>query len=211
TLILNRSWEFFFKQIFRDGFFHADMHPGNVFIDPAGNIAVVDFGIMGRLSPESRYYLAEMIRSFVRKDYVRAAEVHFEAGYVPKDKSVALFAQALRSVAEPIFGLPQSEISVAKLLSQLFKITRQFEMETQPQLLMLQKTLMMAEGMARTLDPEVNIWNLAGPHVESWTKAELGVEGRLRHLAKDIRHFLSRISDLVSLAEESLKNNKKSK
>ena len=152
--------------MFRDGFFHADLHPGNLFIEADGAIVVVDFGIMGRLDRKTRYYLADMLLAFLQGDYRRVAEVHFEAGYVPARQSLESFAQACRSIGEPILGRPLHEISLGRLLAQLFQVTEQFEMETQPQLLLLQKTMVLAEGVGRLLDPSVNMWALARPHIE---------------------------------------------
>jgi ubiquinone biosynthesis protein len=170
----------FFKQVFRDGFFHADLHPGNMFVDRDGALAVVDFGIMGRLDRETRYYLADMLLGFLSGDYRRVAEVHFDAGYVPRRRSIDAFTQACRSIGEPILGRPLNEISIARLLAQLFHVTEQFEMETQPQLLLLQKTMVLVEGVGRRLDPEANIWTLARPLVEEWMRENRGPEARLR-------------------------------
>ncbi|MDP6897388.1 MAG: AarF/UbiB family protein, partial [Rhodospirillales bacterium] len=157
-----------FKQVFRDGFFHADVHPGNLFVTPDGDIAAVDFGIMGRLDIRTRRVLGEMLLAFLMRDYRRAAEVHFEAGWIPADQSVDAFTQACRSIAEPILDKPQNEISIARLLGQLFQITEAFQMETQPELLLLQKTMLVAEGTARKLSPDANMWMLARPLIKEW-------------------------------------------
>ena len=178
--LLQNAAASFFNQVFRDGFFHADLHPGNVFVDATGALAVVDFGIMGRLDRATRYYLADMLIGFLSGDYRRVAEVHFEAGYVPRRHSIDTFTQACRSVGEPILDLPLHEISIAKLLAQLFQVTEQFEMETQPQLLLLQKTMVLVEGIGRRLDPSVNIWTLARPIVEQWMRENRGPEAQLR-------------------------------
>jgi len=178
--LLRKAANAFFNQVFRDGFFHADLHPGNIFVEPDGAIAVVDFGIMGRLDRETRYYLADMLIGFLTGDYRRVAEVHFAAGYVPKRRSVDAFTQACRSIGEPILGRPLHEISLARLLAQLFHVTEQFEMQTQPQLLLLQKTMVLIEGLGRRLDPDVNIWSLARPLVETWMRENRGPEARLR-------------------------------
>jgi ubiquinone biosynthesis protein len=170
----------FFKQVFRDGFFHADLHPGNMFVASDGALAVVDFGIMGRLDRQTRYYLADMLIGFLSGDYRRVAEVHFDAGYVPRRRSLDAFTQACRSIGEPILGRPLHEISIARLLAQLFRVTEQFEMETQPQLLLLQKTMVLVEGVGRRLDPTVNIWSLARPLVEEWARDNRGPEARLK-------------------------------
>ena len=141
----------FFLQVFRDGFFHADLHPGNLLVDQDGVIQAVDFGIMGRLDRKTRYYLAEMMIGFLTADYAKVAAVHFQAGYIHRSKSQEAFAQAARAIAEPILGLPLKDISLARLLAQLFQVTERFEMETQPQLLLLQKTMLVAEGVGRRL------------------------------------------------------------
>ena len=178
--LLRNAADAFFKQVFRDGFFHADLHPGNVFVAADGALAVVDFGIMGRLDRQTRYYLADMLIGFLTGDYRRVAEVHFAAGYVPRRRSIDAFTQACRSIGEPILGRPLEEISIARLLAQLFQVTEQFEMETQPQLLLLQKTMVLLEGIGRRLDPSVNIWSLARPLVEAWVRDNRGPEARLR-------------------------------
>jgi ubiquinone biosynthesis protein len=190
--LLGRAAANFFYQVFRDGFFHADMHPGNLFIDPDGALVAVDFGIMGRLDRASRFYLADMLVGFLNRDYRRVAEVHFEAGYVPRSQSLDAFAQAARAIGEPIFGRPLAEISLGRLLAQLFEVTEQFEMETQPQLLLLQKTMVLVEGVGRRLDPAVNIWTLARPLVEGWMRDNRGPEARLRQ----------RIDSLVEAVDE---------
>jgi ubiquinone biosynthesis protein len=170
----------FFNQVFRDGFFHADMHPGNMFVGEDGQLIAVDFGITGRLDNLTRRYLGEMLLGFLTGDYKRAAEVHFEAGFVPGHKSVESFAQACRSIAEPILGKPLAEISIARLLGQLFQITETFEMEVQPQLLLLQKSMLVTEGVGRTLCPELNMWFLAKPLVEGWMASHLGPLARIK-------------------------------
>jgi ubiquinone biosynthesis protein len=187
----------FFNQVFRDGFFHADLHPGNLFIDDTGAIVVVDFGIMGRLDRKTRYYLADMLLGFLTGDYRRVAEVHFEAGYVPADQSLDAFAQACRSIGEPIFGRPMHEISLGRLLAQLFEVTEQFQMETQPQLLLLQKTMVLAEGVGRILDPSLNMWLLARPLIEDWMRANRGPEARLRDAVADASAALTRLPGIV--------------
>ena len=153
-VIMRKSAEAFFYQVFRDGFFHADMHGGNAFVDRQGRIVPVDFGIMGRVDDDTRGYLAELLVAFLRRDYRAVAEVQFRAGYVPADQSVEMFAQACRSIGEPIFGRPSHEISIARLLAHLLRVTEQFEMTVQPQLLLLQKTMLMAEGMGTRLNPK---------------------------------------------------------
>ena len=164
--IMRKCAEAFFYQVFRDGFFHADMHGGNAFVDREGTIVPVDFGIMGRVDEDTRGYLAELLVAFLRRDYRAVAEVQFRAGYVPLDQSLETFAQACRSIGEPIFGKPSHDISIARLLAQLLRVTEQFEMTVQPQLLLLQKTMLMAEGMGTKLNPRVNIWELARPLID---------------------------------------------
>ena len=187
----------FFKQVFRDGFFHADLHPGNMFVDADGALAVVDFGIMGRLDRQTRYYLADMLLGFLSGDYRRVAEVHFDAGYVPRRRSIDAFTQACRSIGEPILGRPLNEISIARLLAQLFHVTEEFEMETQPQLLLLQKTMVLVEGVGRRLDPEVNIWSLARPLVEEWMRDNRGPEARLRQRIDGVVEVLDELPRLL--------------
>ena len=182
--VVKAAAEAFFKMVFRDGFFHADMHPGNLFIAPDGVIVALDFGIMGRVDAETRLALGEMLLGFLTRDYRRVAEVHIRAGYVPAHKSVEQFAQAARTIAEPILGKPIAEISIAKLLGQLFQITEDFEMETQPQLLLLQKSMLLAEGVGRNLAPEVNMWEMARPLVENWMRERLGPQGKVTDLVE---------------------------
>ena len=187
----------FFKQVFRDGFFHADLHPGNMFVDSDGALAVVDFGIMGRLDRQTRYYLADMLIGFLTGDYRRVAEVHFDAGYVPRRRSIDAFTQACRSIGEPILGRPLNEISIARLLAQLFHVTEQFDMETQPQLLLLQKTMVLVEGVGRRLDPTVNIWSLARPLVEEWARDNRGPEAQLRQRIDALIETLDEVPRLL--------------
>ena len=193
----------FFLQVFRDGFFHADLHPGNLLVDEEGRVCAVDFGIMGRLDRPTRRYLAEMLHAFVLRDYRRVAEIHFAAGYVPAEQSVEGFAQAARSIAEPILGLPLERISIARLLGQLFRVTERFRMEVQPQLLLLQKTMVVAEGVGRDLHPDANMWDLARPLVEDWMAARLGADARLREAAETIAGSLARLPELLAALERA--------
>ncbi|NQV54432.1 MAG: 2-polyprenylphenol 6-hydroxylase [Rhodospirillales bacterium] len=201
--ILKTAAAALFKQVFRDGYFHGDQHPGNLFVGAAGEIIAVDFGIMGRLDKPSRRYMGEMLMSFLNRDYRRVAEIHFEAGYVPAEKSVEAFAQACRSIAEPILDKPQNEISIARLLSQLFQVTETFEMETQPQLLLLQKTMLVAEGVGRILSPEANMWFLAQPMIEDWTEKYMGVDARLAEVVDEVASGLRRLPRVISDIEKS--------
>ncbi len=202
--VLGKAAGAFFHQVFRDGFFHADLHPGNLMVDPGGNVVAVDFGIMGRLDRETRRYLAEMLLGFLTGNYERVAEVHFEAGYVPRRKSKAAFVQALRSIGEPILGRPVNEISIAHLLAQTFQITEAFEMETQPQLLLLQKTMLMAEGLTRRLAPDQNMWIFTQPLIESWARENLVAQARLRDALSEILDAAARLPRLAARAERVL-------
>ncbi len=194
----------FFLQMFRDGFFHADLHPGNLFIAEDGAMIAVDFGIMGRIDKRTRQYLAELLIGFINGDYRGVAEVHFRAGYVPASQSVDAFAQAARAIAEPIFGLPLAEISLARLLAQLFGITERFEMETQPQLLLLQKTMLVAEGVGRRLHPEVNMWELARPLIEEWMEENMGAEARAREAVSEAANWIERLPALIAGMEDTV-------
>lgn len=199
--ILKKAAAAFFNMVFRDGFFHADLHPGNLFVDQNGNVIAVDFGITGRVDEATRRYLAEMLLGFLTGDYRQVAEVHFRAGYVPAEQSVEAFTQACRSIAEPIFGRPLNEISIARLLGQLFQVTETFQMETQPQLLLLQKSMLVAEGVGRKLDPSVNMWQLAQPLVEEWMRARLGPEARIADAVGGAITTLERIPRILADAE----------
>ena len=193
----------FLRHALRDGFFHADMHPGNLFVDPDGRIVAVDFGIMGRLSPKERRFLAEILYGFITRDYRRTAEVHFEAGYVPGHHSVESFAQAIRAIGEPIHNRKASDISMAKLLTLLFEVTGLFDMKTRPELLMLQKTMVVVEGVARSFDPELDMWATAEPVVRQWIERNLGVTGRLEEAAQgagEIGRFLGAVPGLLTRA-----------
>ncbi len=192
-----------FKQVFRDGFFHADVHPGNLFVTPDGVIAAVDFGIMGRLDIRTRRILGEMLLAFLIRDYRRAAEVHFEAGWIPADQSVDAFTQACRSIAEPILDKPQNEISIARLLGQLFQITEAFQMEAQPELLLLQKTMLVAEGTARKLSPDANMWMLARPLIKEWMEQTLGPEARVRDAFEGITGTVNKLPSIMERLEAS--------
>ena len=187
----------FLAQAIGRGFFHADLHQGNLILCPDGRLALLDFGIMGRLDRRARVYLAEILYGLIVGNYRRVAEVHFEAGYVPAWHDRHAFATALRAVGEPIRGRATAEISVGGLLDGLFAITRSFDMETQPHLLLLQKTMVMVEGVASSLDPGINMWETAAPYVKQWLRDELGPEARL---ADRIRGQLRLLADLPSVA-----------
>ena len=200
-LVLSRAAGIFFKQAFRDGFFHGDQHPGNMFVDLEGNIGAVDFGIMGRLDRRTRFFLADLLLAFLERDYRRAAEVQFAAGFVPPDQSLDEYAQACRSIGEPIFGRPLAEISFASVLGQLLRLSEAFEMEAQPQLLLLQKNMLMAEGVSRRLDPGLNIWTLAQPLIEDWMRENRGPEARIAEAAGDLARIAGRLPEFVANLE----------
>jgi ubiquinone biosynthesis protein len=195
--IMRKAAEAFFYQVFRDGFFHADMHGGNAFVDRQGTIVPVDFGIMGRVDEDTRGYLAELLVAFLRRDYHAVAEVQFRAGYVPPDQSLEIFAQACRSIGEPIFGKPSHQISIARLLAQMLRVTEQFQMAAQPQLLLLQKTMLMAEGMGTKLNPNVNIWELARPLIEDWMVTHFGPRATVGRAVDDLAQGLRRLPRLI--------------
>ncbi len=199
--VLTNAAAAFFQQVFRDGFFHGDMHPGNCFVAADGAVVAVDFGIMGRLDLATREFLADMLMGFLDGDYRKVADVHFSAGYVPATQSRDTFTQACRSIGEPIFGLPLAQISFARLLGQLFAITEQFHMEAQPQLLLLQKTMLVAEGVGRGLDPAVNMWTLARPLIEEWMIEHRGPEARLRRGIEDAVGVVRRLPALIDAVE----------
>jgi ubiquinone biosynthesis protein len=200
--VLSKAAAIFFNQVFRDGYFHGDQHPGNMFVDAEGRIGVVDFGIMGRLDRATRFYLADMLLGFLNRDYRRVAEIHFDAGYVPPHQSLDSFAQACRSIGEPIFGRPLQEISFARVLGQLFQLAEGFEMEVQPQLLLLQKNMLMAEGVSRRLDPELNTWTLAQPLIEVWMRENRGPEARLKDALGDAVRIIRRLPYMADRFEQ---------
>ncbi len=201
TEVLTKAAAIFFNQIFRDGFFHGDQHPGNMFVDEGGNIVAVDFGIMGRVDHKTRTYLADMLLAVLARDYRRLAEVHVEAGYLPGGDTLDAFAQALRSISEPIFDRPLQEISFARLLARLLQLSESFAMPVQPQLLLLQKNMMMAEGVSRRLDPNLNIWTLAEPLAETWMRENRGPEARVRRAGRELAAALERLPALLDSVE----------
>jgi ubiquinone biosynthesis protein len=194
----------FLRHTLRDGFFHADMHPGNLFVEPDGTIVAVDLGIAGRLGKKERRFLAEILYGFITRDYVRVAEVHFEAGYVPRTHDVRAFAQAIRAIGEPIHGQPAETISMARLLTLLFEVTELFDMETRSELLLLQKTMVVVEGVARSLDPSFNMWKTAEPVVGDWIRANLGPRGYIddaREAASALAALARQAPDIAARAE----------
>ena len=193
----------FLKQAVRDGFFHGDMHQGNLFVDKNGNIVPVDFGIMGRLDKNNRKYLAEILYGFIKRDYVKVADVHFQAGLVPHNASREEFAQALRSVGEPIFGQSIKDISGGNLLAQLFEITEKFNMQTQTPLLLLQKTMVVVEGVARKLYPETNIWEVSRPVLEDWLKSIKSPKSTIDTAINTSAEIIKRIPEFPDLMDKA--------
>jgi ubiquinone biosynthesis protein len=191
----------FLRQAIAEGFFHADMHQGNLMATANGDLVAIDFGIMGRLDRRARYWLAEILYGLITGNYRRVAEIHFEAQYVPAYHNVHEFATALRSVGEPMRGLPVKDMSVGNMLDSLFAITRDFDMVTQPHLLLLQKTMVMVEGVASALDPEINMWETAGPYVREWLRSELGPEAKLADALVDGVRSLARLPDVIRRLE----------
>jgi ubiquinone biosynthesis protein len=176
----------FFNQAFRDGFFHADLHPGNILVKQDGNIALVDFGIIGALEEKDRLAIAEILYAFLKRDYALVAKIHHRIGYIPLHTDLNDFAQSCRSIAEPILDLAAKDISIGNLLAQLFKVTEKFGMETQPQLLLLQKTMVVVEGIGQSLDPEINMWSLAEPWMKKWAIKNISPEAKFVRFIKKI-------------------------
>lgn len=193
----------FLRHTLRDGFFHADMHPGNLFVDAQGTIVAVDLGIAGRLGKKERLVLAEILYGFITGDYLRVAQVHFDAGYVPLHHDVASFAQAIRAIGEPIHGQSAETVSMAKLLTLLFEVTELFDMKTQPQLLLLQKTMVVVEGVARKLDPQFNMWKASEPVVGDWIARKLGPVGKLQDAKDGLDAVVRLIHQLPEFAERT--------
>jgi ubiquinone biosynthesis protein len=193
----------FLRQAVVDGYFHADLHQGNLFALADGRVAAIDFGIMGRIDRQARLWLAEILYGLITGDYMRVAEIHFEAQYVPSHHDVAEFATALRAVGEPIRGLPVKDISVGRMLDGLFAITRDFDMPTQPHLLLLQKTMVMEEGVATALDPDINMWETAEPFLKDWLRTELGPEAYYADRIVDTVRAFKLIPDLIRRIDAS--------
>ncbi len=201
-----RVLKLFLKHALNDGYFHADMHHGNLKVSSSGDVIAYDFGIMGRIDAYTRRVYAEILIGFIRKDYRRVAEVHFEAGYVPRDRDIDEFAQALRAVGEPIFGMDATQISMARLLNYLFEVTERFGMETRTELILLQRTMVVVEGVARTVYPQINIWEVAQPVVEDYIKDNIGPRALLSDLVRTAT-VLGRFGPkLPQIAERILRN-----
>jgi ubiquinone biosynthesis protein len=196
--------EIFFTQVFRDGYFHADMHPGNIFVGSDGRYIAVDFGIMGTLTDEDKNYLAQNFLGFFRRDYKRVAEAHIEAGWAPRNTRVDDFETAIRAVCEPIFAKPLKEISFSRVLLRLFQTSREFNVEIQPQLVMLQKTLLNIEGLGRDLDPDLDLWTTAKPYLENWMSDQLGWRGLTRRLRKEASSWAIILPQFPRLMHQAL-------
>ena len=202
----------FLTQALRDGFFHADMHPGNLFLDGQGRLVAVDFGIMGRLDAGMRRFMAGTLAGFLQRDYVRVAQLHYDVAFVPSHHPIETFAQALRAIGEPIFGRSARDVSIARLLAQLFETTRRFDMQAQPQLVLLQKTMVVVEGVCRGLDPDFDIWTAARPVAEKWVQENMGAEaalsragetfGALGRLAQDLPQLVRNAENFSQMVAE---------
>jgi ubiquinone biosynthesis protein len=190
--------------VFRDGFFHADMHPGNILVTPEGRYVALDFGIMGTLSEVDKQYLAQNFLGFFQRDYARVARAHLEAGWVPADTRADEFEGAIRAVCEPFFGRPLGEISFGLALVRLFQTSRRFNVEIQPQLVMLQKTLLNIEGLGRQLDPGLDLWATAKPFLENWMREQIGFKGLLRTLRREAPHWATMLPQLPRLLHRAL-------
>ena len=200
----DRVLHMFLNHALRDGFFHADMHQGNLKVSSSGDIVAFDFGIMGHIDEYTRRVYAEILFGFIKRDYKRVAQVHFEAGYVPQDQDVDEFARALRAVGEPIFGMDASNISMGRLLSYLFEVTERFGMETRTELILLQRTMVVVEGVARSLNPQINIWEVARPIVEGYIKSNLGPAAVLNDLTTTLKVLARFGPRLPSMVEQAL-------
>ncbi|HMA88293.1 MAG TPA: ubiquinone biosynthesis regulatory protein kinase UbiB [Burkholderiales bacterium] len=196
--------EIFFTQVFRDGFFHADMHPGNIFVADDGRYVALDFGIMGALTETDKNYLAQNFIAFFNRDYRRVAQAHLDAGWVPEDTRVDQFEAAIRAVCEPIFARPLKEIYFGKLLLRLFQTSRRFNVEIQPQLVMLQKTLLNIEGLGRELDPELDLWKTAKPFLERWMSEQIGWRGLRKALRQEAPYWAATLPQLPRLVHRAL-------
>lgn len=203
-LLAERGVEIFFTQVLRDSFFHADMHPGNIFVTPEAKYIAVDFGIVGSISHQDKHYVAENFRAFFNRDYRRVAEMHIESGWIPKDSRVEEFESAIRAVCEPIFEKPLKEISYGHLLLRLFQVARRFDMEIQPQLVLLQKTLLNIEGLGRDLYPDLDLWQTAKPFLERWFKEEMGPKAALRKVQTEAPQWAEHWSEMPMLVHRAL-------
>ena len=204
SAVMRRAAVVFFHQIFRDGYFHGDMHPGNMLIEADGTVVALDFGIMGRLSLDDRRAIATMFWGFMDRDYARAANAFFDAGFLPPHQDRAAFAEACRAVGEPIIGLPLDEVSFGKLLGEVLTLAERFEMRAKPDLFLLQKTIVVAEGVGRILDPKINIWTTTEPLIEAWAARHLGPRAAIETGAREALDLVKRLPALVARAERVL-------
>jgi ubiquinone biosynthesis protein len=203
-LLARRGVEIFFTQVFRDGFFHADMHPGNIFVDAQARYVALDFGIMGTLTDRDKSYLAQNFLAFFRRDYRRVALAHLDAGWVPSDTRIDQFEAAIRAVCEPVFDKPLKEISFGKVLLRLFQTSRRFNVEIQPQLVLLQKTLLNIEGLGRELDPDLDLWKTAKPYLERWMAEQIGWRGLVRQVSEEAPEWVRILPQLPRLIHRAL-------
>jgi ubiquinone biosynthesis protein len=204
--LAERGVEIFFTQVFRDNFFHADMHPGNIFVELPDKYIAVDFGIVGSLSTSDQRYLAENFLAFFNQDYRRVAEMHIESGWVSSSVRVEEFESAIRSVCEPIFEKPLKDISFGQVLLGLFSTARRFDMHVQPQLVLLQKTLLNIEGLGRQLYPDLDLWQTAKPFLESWFQERLSPKAKIKKLIKQLPDFADQFPEIPSLIYKALDN-----
>jgi ubiquinone biosynthesis protein len=205
-LLAERGVEIFFTQVFRDNFFHADMHPGNIFVELPGKYIAVDFGIVGTLSASDQRYLAENFLAFFNRDYRKVAEMHVESGWVPSTTRIEEFESAIRSVCEPIFQKPLKDISFGQLLLRLFQTARRFDMQVQPQLVLLQKTLLNIEGLGRELYPELDLWQTAKPFLEKWFHDRIGPKAKISRIIKQLPEFAEQFPEIPALLYKALDN-----
>ncbi len=204
--LAERGVEIFFTQVLRDNFFHADMHPGNIFVTPQSSYIAVDFGIVGTLTEQDRHYLASNLLAFFNRDYRQVAVLHVESGWVPADTRVDEMESAIRSVCEPIFGKPLSEISYGQLLIRLFQAARRFEATVQPQLILFQKTLLNIEGLGRELYPQLDLWQTAKPFIETWMKDQLSIKATVKKAGKQLPELLTQMPEIPDLTYKALNN-----
>jgi ubiquinone biosynthesis protein len=196
--------EIFFTQVFRHGFFHADMHPGNILVTPDGRYVALDFGIMGTMTDVDKQYLAQNFLAFFRRDYRRVAQVHIESGWAPRETRIDDFESAIRSVCEPIFAKPLKEISFGRVLLRLFQTSRRFSIQVQPQLVLLQKTLLNIEGLGRDLDPDLDLWQTAKPYLERWMSEQVGWRGFLERVREEAPYWSATLPQLPRLLHQAL-------
>ena len=204
--LAERGVEIFFTQVLRDNFFHADMHPGNIFVSPESSYIAVDFGIVGTLTDQDRHYLASNLAAFFNRDYRQVAVLHVESGWVPADTRIDEMESAIRSVCEPIFGKPLGEISYGQLLIRLFQAARRFEATVQPQLILFQKTLLNIEGLGRELYPQLDLWQTAKPFIETWMKDQLSIKATAKKARQQLPELLTQIPEVPELAYKVLNN-----